>query len=70
MLSGQYPLTRPMTVVIDLGQTDAQAVASQELVRYALCQSGQTQAIMVGLFPVDLPLLRAGMENLNAKTVR
>ncbi len=70
VLSGQYPLTRPMTVVIDLGQTDAQAIACQELVRFALCQSGQTQAIMVGLFPVDLPLLRAGMENLNAKTVR
>lgn len=70
VLSGQYPLTRPMSLVIDLGQTDKQALASQELVRYALCQSGQTQAILVGLFPVDLPLLRAGLETLGAMTLR
>ena len=66
VLSGHYPLTRPMSLVIDLGQTGPQATASQELVRYALCQAGQTQAILVGLFPVDLPLLRAGLETLNA----
>lgn len=70
VLSGQYPLTRPMSLVIDMGQTGSKALASQELVRYALCQSGQTQAILVGLFPVDLPLLRAGMETLSATTVR
>jgi len=70
ILSGQYPLTRPMSLVIDLGQTSPQAQASQELVRYALCQSGQTQAILVGLFPVDLPLLRAGLETLGSVTVR
>jgi phosphate transport system substrate-binding protein len=70
VLSGQYPLTRPMSLVIDMGQTGSKATASQELVRYALCQSGQTQAILVGLFPVDLPLLRAGMETLSAATVR
>ncbi len=70
VLSGQYPLTRPMSLVIDLGQKSKQALASQELVRYALCQAGQTQAILVGFFPVDLPLLRAGMETLGASTVR
>ncbi len=70
VLSGQYPLTRAMSLVIDMGQTGKKAQASQELVRYALCQSGQRQAILVGLFPVDLPLLRAGMETLGAATVR
>ena len=70
VLSGQYPLTRPLTLVIDLGKSDVQAKASQEFVRYALCQSGQTQAILVGFFPVDLPLLRAGMERLTTPTVR
>lgn len=70
VLSGHYPLTRPLTLVLDLGQTDAQASASQEFARYALCQAGQTQAILVGFFPVDLPLLRASLEQLNPKTVR
>ncbi len=66
VLSGQYPLTRPLSLVIDIGQTDKKAIASQEFVRYALCQAGQTQAILVGFFPVDLPLLRAGLEKLSS----
>lgn len=70
VLSGRYPLMRPLTLVIDLGQSDAKAKASQEFVRYAMCQAGQTQAILVGFFPVDLPLLRAGLENLNSQTIR
>lgn len=70
VLSGQYPLMRPMSLIIDLGQTGPKAVASQELVRYALGQAGQTQAILVGFFPVDLPLLRAGMETLAATPVQ
>jgi phosphate transport system substrate-binding protein len=56
--------------VLSLGQTDSNARASQEFVRYALCQAGQTQAILVGFFPVDLPLLRAGLEQLSSKTIR
>ncbi|MCA9132337.1 MAG: substrate-binding domain-containing protein [Planctomycetales bacterium] len=66
ILSGQYPLTRPLTLVIDVGQSSENAKASQEFVRSALCQAGQTQAILVGFFPVDLPLLRAGQEQLGA----
>lgn len=70
VLSGRYPLVRPLTLVVDLGQTDKQAQASQEFVRYALCQAGQTQAILVGFFPVDLPLLRAGLEHLSPQAAR
>ena len=70
VLSGHYPLTRPLTLVLDLGQTDGQAKACQEFVRFALCQTGQTQAILVGFFPVDLPLLRAGLEQLSPQTIR
>lgn len=70
VLSGQYPLTRPLSLIVDLGRTDSQAQASQELVRYALCQAGQMQAILVGFFPVELPLLRAGIEALNAPSLR
>lgn len=67
ILTGQYPLTRPMSIIIDLGQSSAEAIASQELVRYALCHAGQTQAILAGFYPVDLPLLRAGMQKLNLR---
>lgn len=70
VLSGRYPLVRPLTLVVDLGQTDKRAQASQEFVRYALCQAGQTQAILVGFFPVDLPLLRAGLEHLSPQAAR
>lgn len=70
ILSGQYPLTRPLTIVIDRGQTSPDAKACQEFVRYALCRAGQTQAVIDGFYPVDLPLLRASMQRLDAKQLR
>jgi phosphate transport system substrate-binding protein len=67
VLTGQYPLTRPMTLVVDVGQASSEAIAAQEYIRYALCQAGQTQVILTGFFPVDLPLLRAGMQQLEVR---
>lgn len=70
VLSGQYPLTRPLTLVVDVDQTGADAKASQEYVRFAMCQSGQSQTVLAGFYPVDLPLLRAGMQKLGTQQFR
>lgn len=70
VLMGQYPLTRPLSVVIDAGQQSLEATRSQELVRFALGRTGQTETIMVGFFPVDSPLLRAGLHQLDAAATR
>lgn len=70
VLSGQYPLTRPLTLVVDMGQTGAEAIASQEFVRFSLCRRGQTEAVLVGFFPVDLPLLRASLVKLSDAPLR
>ncbi|MEZ6137696.1 MAG: substrate-binding domain-containing protein [Pirellulaceae bacterium] len=70
ILSGQYPLTRPLSLVIDLGQKSPAAMASQEYVRYALCRAGQQQSILAGYYPVDLPLLRAGLQRLGNQQFR
>ena len=70
VLTGQYPFTRPLTLVLDMGQTGPGARASQEFVRYALCRAGQSQTIVVGYFPVDIPLLRAEIEKLAAVPLR
>ncbi len=59
VLVGRYPLTRPLTLVIDLGQSTEQAKANVEFVRYSLAQAGQMQAILSGFFPFDPPTLRA-----------
>ncbi|GIW99142.1 MAG: phosphate-binding protein [Pirellulaceae bacterium] len=69
ILTGQYPLTRPLTLVIDLGQQGPDALAAREFVKYALGQSGQAEAVLVGFFPVDLPLLRAEMQKLGAPSL-
>lgn len=70
VLSGLYPLTRALTIVIDLGQTDANAKAAQEYVHFALCQSGQASAIGASFFPVELPLLRASLHKLQGEQLR
>ena len=59
VLVGRYPLTRPLTLVLDMGQQNPEAMASQEFARYALSQAGQIEAILVGFFPFDPPRLRA-----------
>lgn len=70
VLSGRYPITRAMSVVIDMGQSDADAKAAQEYVHFALCQAGQAATISATLFPVDLPLLRAGLNKLQGAQFR
>jgi ABC-type phosphate transport system substrate-binding protein len=69
-LSGQYPLTRNLTLVIDLGQNAPAAKAAQELVHFALCRSGQLAAIRAGFFPAELPTLRAGLSLLERDKLR
>lgn len=59
ILVGKYPLTRPLTLVLDLGQASEKAAANREFVRYALSHPGQMQAILSGFFPFDPPTLRA-----------
>ena len=70
VLSGQYPLTRYLTLIVDMSQKDAQAKASQELVHYALCQTAQLDAIRAGFFPAELPKLRAGLDQLQGNQLR
>jgi phosphate transport system substrate-binding protein len=65
VLSGQYPLTRDVTLVLDLGQTGPAAVAAREFVLFALCQLGQIDAIRAGFYPADISVLRSGMNRLN-----
>ncbi|KAA5540914.1 hypothetical protein FYK55_18535 [Roseiconus nitratireducens] len=67
ILLGRYPLVRPFSLVLDVGQTDAKSIASREFVRYALSQAGQMQAILAGFFPFDPPTLRGEMLKVDFK---
>lgn len=70
VLSGKYPLTRTLTIVLDMSQQDSIAQASQEFVHYALCQAAQLDAIRAGFFPAELPMLRAGLDRLQGNQLR
>lgn len=67
ILVGHYPLTRPMTLVLDVGRNDKTAIANREFVRYALGQGGQMQAILSGFFPFDPPLLRGQLHKIDGQ---
>jgi len=62
ILSGQYPLIRPLSIVIDLGNPEVKR--SLEFVRYILSQTGQAENVLAGYYPIDLPLIRAAMAKL------
>ncbi len=64
ILTGQYPLVRPLSIVVDLGNPDRARIV--EFLRYILSQSGQAENVLAGYFPVDLPRLRAEIAELNA----
>ncbi|TWU29045.1 substrate-binding domain-containing protein [Novipirellula artificiosorum] len=64
VLMGRYPLIRPLTLVLDVGQDSDQARATREFVRYALHQAGQSQDILAGFFPFDPPTLLAEIAKL------
>ena len=63
ILSGRYPLVRPMSVVFDLGSADKNTL---EFIRYILSQSGQSETVLAGLFPIDTPLLRAELQRIDS----
>ncbi|WDI43822.1 substrate-binding domain-containing protein [Bremerella sp. P1] len=64
VLLGQYPMIRPLTLVMDLGQNKDKVAANKEFIRYALAQTGQTQDILAGFFPFDPPTLRNELSKL------
>ena len=64
ILLGHYPITRPLTLVFDLGADGETAIANREFARYALGQAGQASAILAGFFPFDPPTLRSQFEKL------
>ncbi len=70
ILNGQYPLTRPLTLVIDADRSDPQAVASQEFVRYALGQQGQVETLIDGFYPIEANVMRAGLAKLGSSQIR
>ena len=53
ILSGQYPLIRPLSVVVDLAAVNNQAAV--EFVRYMLSQSGQAENVLAATFPSIYP---------------
>jgi phosphate transport system substrate-binding protein len=70
VLSGQYPFTRHLTLILDMSQKDSDAKACQEFVHFALCQAAQLDAIKAGFFPAELPKLRAGLDQLQGNQLR
>ncbi len=68
IMVGNYPLMRPLCLVLDLGQSADAVSANREFVHYALSQAGQTQSILAGFFPFDPPTLRAQEEQIGIGT--
>jgi phosphate transport system substrate-binding protein len=62
IISGQYPLVRPLSIVIDLDIDPGHP--NIEFVKYMLSQSGQAENLLAGYFPVDLPVIRAELNKL------
>lgn len=70
ILTGQYPLTRTLSVVIDTGSQGADALSSREFVRYALGQKAQQHTLIDGYYPLAPNLMQASVNALNTPSIR
>jgi len=70
ILTGQYPLTRTLSVVIDTGSQGSDALSSREFVRYALGQKAQQHTLIDGYYPLAPNLMQASVNALNTPSIR
>ena len=53
VLSGRYPLMRPLLVVLDKSQLGNDARVRESVLRFILSRDGQSEVIKAGYFPLD-----------------
>ncbi len=69
-LSGQYPLVRPLMIVVDKSKLTTDGGLREAMLRYILSRDGQLEAVRAGFFPVDPAYIRQQLESISGPQLR
>ena len=69
-LSGQYPLVRPLLLVIDKSQLASDGGLREAVLRYILSRDGQLEAVRAGFFPMDPAFIRQELDQISGPQMR
>jgi len=69
-LSGQYPLVRPLILVVDRSQMATDGGMREAMLRYVLSRDGQLEAIREGFFPLDPAFIRKQLDEVSGPQMR
>jgi phosphate transport system substrate-binding protein len=69
-LTGQYPLVRPLMLVIDKSQMTRDGGLRESILRYVLSRDGQLEAVRSGFYPLDPGYIRHQIDNVSGLQMR
>jgi phosphate transport system substrate-binding protein len=69
-LAGQYPLVRPLSLVLDKSLVSKDNGLREAILRFILSRDGQTEAIRAGFYPLDPNFIRQEVAQLSGTQLR
>ncbi len=69
-LAGQYPLVRPLSLVLDKSLVAKDDGLREAILRFILSRDGQTEAIRAGFYPLDPNFIRQEVAQLSGTQLR
>lgn len=69
-LTGQYPLVRPLVLVVDKEQMKSDGGLRESILRYVLSRDGQLEAVRAGFYPLDPAYIRHEIDSVSGPQMR
>lgn len=69
-LTGQYPLVRPLVLVVDKEQMKSDGGLRESILRYVLSRDGQLEAVRAGFYPLDPSYIRHQIDSVSGPQMR
>lgn len=69
-LAGQYPLVRPLSLILDKSLLAKDNGLRESIIRYILSRDGQSEAIRAGFYPLDPNFIRQQIAQLGGAQLR
>jgi phosphate transport system substrate-binding protein len=70
VLAGRYPLTRPLMLVLDKSQLEADGRLRESVLRFVLSRDGQTAATKAGFYPLNPSFIRQQLQEIAGQQLR
>ncbi len=70
VLSGKYPLMRPLVLVIDKNQLNSDGGLREAILEYVLSRDGQLEVMKAGFYPLNPNYIRQQLASINGVQLR